>query len=332
MSSPKDLPANVTANTLELLFRGKTEGVGKSSIFPIDPELVEFEPDFNLRTKDDLWEAHVERLYLAMKNGAAVPPIDVRVSAGKIICVDGEGRTTAAMRMREEFPDFKLQARQFTGNEQDRVLHMLGTGSGQKTLSPLEQGLGFLRLTKYGMANAEIAAKLGISVVTVANNLQLAEAPVNVQNMIRAGEVSSTAARDALQGGADGVAALELAVEEQRLSNPAPAADAKGKPAKKKKVTAKTLKGTPAEKKSAAKQKAAEKEKKAKAKADAKAAKEAAKAAKSTPPAPVIAEDEISITVKKTDAQAVVDFLRSNTPNEDQVLVSFTSALEMALM
>lgn len=358
MSTPKekDLPASVTASSLRALAEGKTDGISKQTIFHVDPELVEFEPDFNLRTKDDLWGAHVDRLYLAMRAGAAVPPIDVRVSAGKIICVDGEGRTTAAMRMREEFPDFKLQARQFAGNEQERVLHMLGTGSGQKSLTPLEQGLGFLRLTRYGMTPSEIAAKLGISTMTVQNNLVLAEAPVEVQNLVRQGVVSSTTAREAISQGLEGVTALR---EAAAAAQAAPAATTKaGKQSSKKKVTAQKLAGTAADKKTKPKKPAAKKtiaqwEKKLKmgvpipSEKDKPTTKEAYIALAPVLPSPVAGEqvnagniavfastakDEIMVKVKKADAQAVAEFLRSNAPDEATALKEFAAALEMALL
>jgi len=352
MSSTKDLPASVTASTLEQLFRGKTEGVDKTSIFPIDPELVEFEPNFNLRDyeNDDITKAHAERMYLAMKEGASFPPIDVRVSAGKVICVEGHGRVIAAKRLREEVPSYRLQARQFNGNEQERVLHMLGTGSGQKPLTPLEQGLGFLRLKRYGMTDQQIAQKLGISTVTVANNLILADAPVDLQNLIRSGDVASTTVRDAMKQGEAGVNALLDAA-----TSPQPAATNKdGKKSKKKTVTAKTLKGTAADKK--AKPKKPEKKKTVKnwnkmtgnsvaipEKKDAPIT--LAQYEKLIPAAPVrdeyldlitsklpVADDEIMVKVKKSDAQAVIDFLRANAPDDAQPLKDFAAAIEVLLM
>lgn len=340
MSSPKDLPASVTANSLRALSEDKTQGITKQTTFQVDPELVEFEPEFNLRTKDDSWAAHVDRLYAAMKEGAAIPPIDVRVSAGKIICVDGEGRTTAAQRLREEFPDYRLQARQFAGNEQERVLHMLGTGSGQKALTPLEQGLGFLRLTRFGVEPSAIALKLGISRVTVDNNLVLAGASPEVQQMIKDGDVSSTTAREAIKQGPEGEAALKAAVTEHKAN---PTVGKTGKPSSKRTVTAAKLAGTDADKNKAKAAKEKAKAAKLAAKEKAKAAKEKAKAEKAAaklaakekavaPATPTVNADEINITVKKDAAQAAASFIRNNAPNDDAVLLEFAAALEIVLL
>lgn len=322
---------NTTATSLRLLAEDKdhTNHVSKATIFQVDPDKVTFEPGFNLRPevsfddgKDplethlervkiaeadglplDAIDAHINRLYLAMKEGAAVPPLDLRVEAGKIVCIDGHCRTIAGRRLKKEVPTYTIEARQFRGNEQERVLHMLGTGSGQKPLSPLEQGLGYLRLIKYGMSAQDIATKLGVSRVTVDNGLVLAEAAPEVQQLVRDGTVSSTTAREAIKQGPEGVAALTAAAA-------APEATGDGKKSKKKKVTAKKLAGTAADKTT--------KPKKSKKK-------------KATP-ADKAGEGEVLIKAKKDQAQSAVDFLKANAPNSDEVLNQFINALEMALM
>lgn len=338
---------NTTAPSLKVLSEDKEHetGVSKVTTFRLDPDTVEFEDGFNVRTQDDLWQAHVDRLYTAMKNGAAVPPIDVRIDAGRIIAVDGHARTTAARKLKKEVPEFTLEARQFRGNEQERVLHMLGTGSGQKTLSPLEQGVGYLRLVKYGMTPVQIAEKLGVSRVTIDNGLTLAEAPVEVQELVRSGAVSSSVAREAVKQGSEGVEALKTAAA---AADTAPAPTTKnGAKSKKKKVTAKKLAGTAADKKT-------KKGKKKKDKKDSvpnwnKALSMsvvdmpgeytkseflalASKTPQAVPPVSPFVEGEIMVKVKKDHATAAAAFLRANAPEDDQTLKDFAAALEMACM
>lgn len=340
------------AVSLKVLAENKADGVTKETTFRVDPDLVEFEEGFNLRTDDDLLAAHQDRLYEAMKNGASIPPLDVRVENGKIICVEGHSRTMAARRLKLEVPTFTLGARQFRGNEQERVLHMLGTGSGQKPLSPLEQGIGYLRLVKYGMTNGQIAAKLGISVVTVANGLTLAEAPLEVQELVRSGAVSSTTAREAVKQGAEGVKALAKKAAEQQAD---PAKTPTGKTSKKKKVTANKLAGTAADKNS--KKKPKKKAKKEEPEAEKKLVSEWNKSLgmniTTSQDASVTkseflslasgvsvltmgqyeaASDEIMVRVKKSDAQAAAEFIRANAPEADQALKDFAAALEMVLI
>lgn len=247
---PKSAPVAETpkaAPSLKALAEGKTEGITKATTFRVDPRLIKFEDGFNLRSEGDELDLHINRLYLAVKAGAFIPPIDVSVVNGEIIARDGHCRTKAAVRIREEMPEYTLECRQLRGNDSDAVLHMLGTGSGSKPLTPLEQGRGFLRLINMGLKATEIAAKLGLTRVTIDNGLALAEAPQEVQKMITDGEVSSTVAREALKAGPDAVTALKDAVVTQRAKAATPAKKGAKKVAKKK-VTAKALKGTAADK------------------------------------------------------------------------------------
>jgi ParB family chromosome partitioning protein len=245
---------NTPFTSLRAAAESDLEGITKQTTFRIDPNIIEFEEGFNLRQPGREFDEHVEQLYRAMKAGAFVPPVDVAVSEGKVIARDGHCRTLAARKLRKEEKDYTLECRQLRGNEVDAVLHMLGTGTGGKPLSPLEAGLGYLRLTKMGQTTAQIANKLGISRVTVDNGLTLAEAPVSVQKLILDGAVSATTAREAIKNGKQGIAALKAAAEQQD------ATPEKTKSGKKKKVTAKKLKGTAAEKKAKKKKKTAEQE------------------------------------------------------------------------
>jgi hypothetical protein len=303
-------------------------GISKATSFRVPPDKIEFEEGFNLREDNEETRAHIERLYKAMKQGAFMPPIDVQVIEGRIIAREGHCRTKAALKLVKEMPEFTLECRQLRGNDADAVIHMLGTGSGGKPLTPLEAGRGYLRLVTMGMKSTEIAARLGVSRVTIDNGLTLAEASPELQKMISAGDVSSTTVRDAIKAGPEAVEALKKAVKEER-AKPAPAATKPGKksppaPAKKK-VTAKKLRGTAADKssrpKKSKKQAQVEAEQADILNGPSIAGNEPAKSA----------DESVIITVKKTTAKAAADFLRG-FGGEDAELKSLASALEMALM
>jgi len=179
-----------TIQSLKGLAESKANGIQKATYFKVNPTIVEFEEGFNLREEGEDLDAHIERLYLAMKEGAFIPPIDVSVIDGRIIARDGHCRTRAARRLVADGIDYQLEARQLRGNEADSVIHMLGTGHG-RAYTPLEQGRGFLRLIRFGLEVATIAQKIGVSRSTVENGLALAEAPVAVQALVSEGKVSS---------------------------------------------------------------------------------------------------------------------------------------------
>lgn len=189
----------------------KTDGIQKATFFKVRPDVVEFEDGFNLREEGPELDAHIERLYLAMKEGAYIPPIDVAV-------IDGHCRTRAARRLVAEGVEYQLEARQLRGNESDAVFHMLGSAQG-KAFTPLEQGRGFLRLVRYGHEIADIAKKTGLHRSTIENGLALAEAPVAVQSMVAEGKVSSSLALQTVrEHGTKATEKLEAAVKTAEAS------------------------------------------------------------------------------------------------------------------
>lgn len=219
------------ATSLKALAESKTEGFQKATYFKVRPDVVAFEQGFNLREEGEDLTEHINRLYLAMKAGAYIPPIDVAVVDGRVLVRDGHCRTRAALRLLDEGVEYLLEARQLRGNESDAVFHMLGSDQG-KHFTPLEQGRGFLRLINMGHAVAEIAARTGMHRSTVENGLALAEAPVAVQQMVAAGKVAShTALKTVRQEGA--------AKATEKLAAGIEAAEKAGK----KKATAKHIDG-----------------------------------------------------------------------------------------
>lgn len=181
--------------SLKQLAESKAVGIQKTSIvFKVDPDLVEFEENFNLRDPyDPELSEHIERLYVAMKAGSYVPPIDVRIVDGRIIARDGHCRTTVARRLKAEGVDYVLEARQIKGDEASDVYHMLGSNQG-RAFTPLEQGRGFKRLVSYGQDIGKIAARTGLHRSTIENAIALAETPVKVQQLVASGKVSGSLA------------------------------------------------------------------------------------------------------------------------------------------
>jgi ParB-like chromosome segregation protein Spo0J len=296
-----------TPVSLKGLAESKTAGITKSTTFRVDPDLVILEDGFNLRLASKELADDNERLFLAMKEGAFIPPIDVVIVEGRIICRDGHRRTTAAQRLKaEDLPEYTLEARQLRGNDSDAVLHMLGTGSGGRPLSPLEQGLGYLRLVKLGLAVVDIAKKLGTSRVTVDKGITLAEAPMEVQKMVQRGEVSATTAIGAVKQGKEGVAALKSAVQKHREK------PTKKKNGQAKKVTAKTLRGT-------------------------KADKSAGKKTRSTATPPDAGKDKptpdkITIELTRESAKEVLELIEGFASTADMKLMEAKSVIQFALM
>lgn len=184
--------------SLKAMAEGNVDGIQKATYFKVDPQLVEFEEGFNLREEGPDLDAYLDSLYQAMKAGAAIPPIDVSVVDGRIVARDGHCRTRAARRLVAEGIEYMLEARQYRGNDADCVLHMLGTAQG-KSLTPLEQGRGYLRLIRYGMTVVQISERTGLHRNTIDNWLILAEAPSEIQQMLSRGDVAALVVVEAIR-------------------------------------------------------------------------------------------------------------------------------------
>lgn len=202
-------------HSLKSFAEAKADGIQKITNFKVLPSFVEFEPGFNLREENEELRAHIQRLKIAMKAGAYIPPIDVQVVGERVLLRDGHCRTRAALELVAEGTEYFLECRQIRGNDSDAVFHMLGSDQG-KHFTPLEQGRGFLRLINMGQTVATIAARSGMHRSTIENGIALGEAPAAVQKMIADGSVASHTALKTVRkvGAANAAAALMAGVKE----------------------------------------------------------------------------------------------------------------------
>jgi ParB-like chromosome segregation protein Spo0J len=165
--------------------------VSKVTSFAVDPRVIEVEEGFNARP---LNLEHVAAISLALRNGATMPPLDVRVEDGRIIVVDGHHRRAGALDAISLGADIKsVDVRQFRGNDADRVAHMISSASGL-ALTPLQLGVQYRKLIGFQWTEKQIADRVGKSVQHVKDMIVLAEANSDVHQAINAGEVTGTTA------------------------------------------------------------------------------------------------------------------------------------------
>jgi hypothetical protein len=216
------------AVSLKVMAERHVEGVSKVTKFAIDPRIVEIEEGFNVR---DIDRAHVESLKASVRAGRVLPDIDVRVEGGRIILIDGHHRLTAYLELITEGLNIvSVGANHFRGNDADRVLHMLTTAQGLP-LTPLQQGISYLRLLAFGWSVSDISVKTGKSGTHIHSCLTLAESNTDVQRMVKAKEVSAHVAVAAVRKhGSNAGEVLSGHLNEARMQG-------------KSKVTAKTVVG-----------------------------------------------------------------------------------------
>jgi hypothetical protein len=177
------------------------DGVQKTTQFQVDPRIIEIEDGFNARPIDP---EHVTSIKLAYIAGSILPPLFVRVDAGRIILVDGHHRLAAIMELIADGTDVRrVDCMQFRGNDADRIAHMLTSAQG-KALTPLEQGLQYRKLQGFGWSAQEIASKVGKSPNHVNQMLTLSESNSDVQGMVTRKEVAANVALDAVKKHGDG--------------------------------------------------------------------------------------------------------------------------------
>ncbi|MEM4986302.1 ParB N-terminal domain-containing protein [Collimonas sp. H4R21] len=184
------------AVSLKVLAERKADGVQKTTRFQVDPRIIEIEPGFNGRPID---QEHVDSIKASIKAGAELDALVVRVEDGRIILVDGHHRLTAILQLiAEGLEILRIDARQFRGNDAERIAHMLTSAQG-KPLTPLEQGLQYRKLIGFGWTNQEVASKVGKSASHVSQMLTLAESNSDVQGMVARKEVAAHVALDVVK-------------------------------------------------------------------------------------------------------------------------------------
>jgi hypothetical protein len=108
--------------------------------------------------------------------------------------VDGHRRLTAILRLIEQGDPIEwIRIEPFTGNLVDQMQRIMTSNEGRK-LSALEIAEGYRRLAAYQLTPDDIARRVGKTRQHVDQMLILASAPHEVQQMVKAGDVSATEA------------------------------------------------------------------------------------------------------------------------------------------
>lgn len=237
----------MTAKTFNQL---RDEGtVKRADAMKVRYEDLHVEPGFNLR--DDIEsltgdareeaEADEESLFQHIMAGGLIPDLEVRPrDEGGVWIVEGHrrhrniGRAIAAgaplKGMRDKEGLVWVSVKPFDGDEDDRDARVI-TSQHTRKLRDLELSRGCKRMSARGRTPEQIAKKVGLTRQRVDQLLILADAPPEVHQAMRAGQVSGAVATELVRKHGD--KAAEVLAEELTK------AKAQGKA----KVTAGTMKG-----------------------------------------------------------------------------------------
>lgn len=181
-------------SSLSLYYKGKEKNgtdttVRKTFLVPLSELYVEL--GYNVR---DIDQQHAEEFRDAFIAGEFVPPLAVQVTGDRVKVIDGHHRYHGALMATEaghEIP--RLECKDFTGTEADRIAFMVTSSQG-KPLTALERAAAYQRLSNQGWSVGEIASKVKRSVADVDHHLQLLTCDDELIAMVKTGEVAATTA------------------------------------------------------------------------------------------------------------------------------------------
>jgi ParB family chromosome partitioning protein len=192
-------------------------GRGLESLIPIDPDPIQpggyrqvpvdrikVNPDQPRSRFDD---DALEEMAASMKEVGVLQPIVVTGGDDGYVLIAGERRWRAAKRA--GLTEIPAVVRESTGRP--TLVEALIENVQRQDLTPLEEAHAYQQLLEnYGMTQEQVATRVGKSRPSISNTLRLLQLPLEVQEMVDAGDLSAGHAR-ALVGLEDAAYATHLA-------------------------------------------------------------------------------------------------------------------------
>lgn len=162
-------------------------------LMQVSPANLIIEDGFNVR-KD---YGNLEELMTSIVECGLQVPIkakELKDDSEKWVVIDGHRRLLAIQLAIENGHDIKyVDVLSFKGNDEDQVLSMLITGTGQKPLNEMEQSNAVQRLINFGYRVDEIAKKMGRSLPHVYYLVKLSAIPMKLKEKVQEGYISGLA-------------------------------------------------------------------------------------------------------------------------------------------
>lgn len=206
-----------------MLFPGSTtagmKDAKRADLWKVKREIVKVLDGFNVRIKNDEYLAQVRLIADSMKANGFFPD---KPLAGFVAEVDGEnivyvidGHTRLdaydlALSEGAELQGIPMVIKPKGTSMEDLTVALVVSNNGRQ-LTSYETALVCKRLIQYGMEEAEVARRIGLSKPHVANLLTLVAAPREIGNLVQDGKVSASLAVVTLK--AHGSKALDVLKE-----------------------------------------------------------------------------------------------------------------------
>lgn len=176
--------------TLNQHYSSKTTNTTVRKTFMVPLNEIYVEPGFNIR---DIDPEHVEEFRQAYAAGEYIPALAVEVTNLGVKIIDGHHRYHGALLAQKDGHDIRLECKDFTGNEADKLAFMVTSSQG-RALSPMERAEAYRRMRNQGLTNDEISSKIKRSASDILNHLQLIDCEQPIKDMVKQGDMSYTTA------------------------------------------------------------------------------------------------------------------------------------------
>ena len=176
-------------------------------LWQVEIESIRVIDNFNVRIKDDKYDAHIRALADSMKSEGFYQDKPLAGYVAKdgeaeiIYITDGHCRYEAvklAISEGAEIARVPVVVAPPGRSMEDLIVGLVRSNSG-KPLEPYEIGIVCKRLVNYGWELEAIASRLGFSEKYVEGLLMLMAAPIEIRNMVQNGEVSASTAIEAIR-------------------------------------------------------------------------------------------------------------------------------------
>ena len=181
----------MAANSFKLMTRSGVIKRTDTGMF-ISLDDIHVRDGFNKREDDERTRQADDDLFNYLMNGGSVPPLEVIArDEGGVWVVEGHRRRRSYARCRDAGkPVDRIHIMPFNGSDVQRLARIM-TSNNQLPLSAIEQAAVIQELhNAFNQSTSEIAKLVNKSVPTVEKLLALSMANHDVQQVVKAGEVS----------------------------------------------------------------------------------------------------------------------------------------------
>lgn len=185
---------------------------GRLDVYMVPLASIRTRPGFNdARQADPDYAEHIREIADSIKANGFMrhkPLVGLAADDGYMYLSDGHSRYEGVLLANTEgagVENVPFMNEEKGTNDDDRIFGLITNNNG-KRLTPLGEAMVIKTLMGRGLAEKEIARRLGFKTAKVSGLLTLVAAPTQVREMVAAGEVSATTAIKAIKAEGSGAA------------------------------------------------------------------------------------------------------------------------------